>query len=71
MMFSHGTVSKTKRLIPRHSVPRCGRLSYSIYVSKSALHPQANVLNVFVLCNIFDNPRMELMGGVRNGFLGG
>lgn len=71
MMFSHGTVSKTKQLIPRHSLPRCGRSSYSIYVSKSALHPQASVLNVsYVLCNIFKNPRMELMGGVRNGFLG-
>lgn len=49
MMFSQGTVSKTKRLISRHSVPRCGRLSYSIYVSKSALHPQANVLNVSIM----------------------
>lgn len=50
MMFSQGTVSKTKRLISRHSVPRCGRLSYSIYVSKSALHPQASVLNVSNMC---------------------
>lgn len=50
MMFSHGTVSKTKQLIPRHSVPRCGGLSYSIYVSKSSLHPQANVLIVSNIC---------------------
>lgn len=50
MMLSHGTVSKTIQLIPRHSVPRCGWLSYSIYVSKSSLHPQANVLNASNMC---------------------